>query len=288
MSAPATDPPFARVGIVGLGLIGGSVALALRATWPSVRIVGVDSAPIADAALARTIIDERRDSARALADLDLIVLATPVAAIIDTIADLGRAGVSAVVTDVGSTKRRVLEAAESARLVNFVGGHPMAGSERGGVDAARADLFGGRPWFLSPASTSSIEARGRVSRLVQGVGASPSTLTPDAHDRTVAYLSHVPQLLAIGLMVTGAEALGENGLRYAGRGFDEMTRLAASSFGVWESILATNADYIAEALQAMAASTAGSIATDAARLQELFLRANQWRERFEEGRGAQR
>ncbi len=83
MSAPATDPPFARVGIVGLGLIGGSIALGLRAAWPSVWIAGVDSAPIAEAARARQIIDERRDSARALADLDLIVLATPVVAIIE-------------------------------------------------------------------------------------------------------------------------------------------------------------------------------------------------------------
>lgn len=288
MSAPATDPPFARVGIVGLGLIGGSAALGLRAAWPSVWIAGVDSAPIAEAARARKIIDEPRDSARALADLDLILLATPVVAIIETIADLGRAGVSTVVTDVGSTKRRVLEAAEAARLVNFVGGHPMAGSERGGLDAARADLFRAKPWLLSPSSTASPEARDRVSRLVQGLGASPSIVTPDAHDRTVAYLSHLPQLLAGGLMITGAEALGESGLRYAGRGFDEMTRLAASSFAVWESILATNGDYITEALQAMVATVPDSVGTDATRLRELFARANRWRECLEERGGTAR
>jgi len=288
VSAPATDPPFARVGIVGLGFIGGSAALGLRETWPSVWIAGVDSAPIAEAARARKIIDEPRDSAHALADVDLILLATPVVAIIETIADLGRAGASTVVTDVGSTKRRVLEAAERARLVDFVGGHPMAGSERGGLEAARADLFRAKPWLLSPASTASGEARDRVGRLVQGLGALPTTVTPDAHDRTVAYLSHLPQLLAGGLMITAAEALGESGLSYAGRGFDEMTRLAASSFAVWESILDTNADYIAEALQAMLATMPDSIGTDATQLRDLFARANRWRACLDERRGTAR
>ncbi|HKW01285.1 MAG TPA: prephenate dehydrogenase/arogenate dehydrogenase family protein [Vicinamibacterales bacterium] len=288
MAATATEPPFASVGIVGLGLIGGSVALALRAAWPSIRIAGVDTAPAGDAAVARKIVDERRASARALADLDLILLATPVSTIIDSISELGRSGVATVVTDVGSTKRRVLEAAESSHLRNFVGGHPMAGGERGGLDGARADLFRGKPWFLSPAATASEEARDRMSRLVQGIGASLSIVAPDVHDRTVAYLSHLPQLLSLGLMVNGVEALGEESLQHAGRGFDDMTRLAASSFGVWESILATNADYIVEALQAMTARMTAAIATDAPRLQDLFARANRWRERLDERRGTAR
>jgi prephenate dehydrogenase len=288
MGAPATEPPFASVGIVGLGLIGGSVALALRAAWPSVRIAGVDGAPVADAAVARKIVDERRESARALADLDLIVLATPVAAIIDSIRELGRSGVSTVVTDVGSTKRRVLEAAESSHLRNFVGGHPMAGSERGGLDAARADLFRGKPWFLLAAKTTSEVVSDRINRFVQGIGGSVSVTTPDAHDRTVAYLSHVPQLLSLGLMVNGVEALGEESLQHAGRGFDDMTRLAASSFAVWESILATNADYIVEALQAMTARVPAAIATDAPQLRDLFARANRWRDRLDEQRGTAR
>jgi prephenate dehydrogenase len=123
---------------------------------------------------------------------------------------------------------------------------------------------------------------------VQGLGALPTTVTPEAHDRTVAYLSHVPQLLACGLMITGAEALGESGLSYAGRGFDEMTRLAASSFAVWESILDTNADYIAEALQAMLATMPDSIGNDATRLRELFARAKRWRDSLDERRGTAR
>jgi len=164
----------------------------------------------------------------------------------------------------------------------------MAGSERGGLDAVRADLFRGKPWFLSPVATASKEARDRVSRLVEGIGASPSVVTPDAHDRTVAYLSHLPQLLSLGLMTSGAEVLGEASLQQAGRGFDDMTRLAASSFGVWESILATNADYISEALEAMAARVPSAIATDAPRLRDLFARANRWRERLDERRGTAR
>src|SRR5215831_13334150 len=151
MSAPATDLPFPRVGIVGLGLIGGSVALGLRVAWPSVRLVGVDAAAVVEAAIARRIIDEARDSPKTLGDLDLIVLATPVGAIIEAVQQLGDARISTVITDVGSTKRRVLEAAEAARLATFIGGHPMAGSERSGLDSARADLFAGKPWFLTPA-----------------------------------------------------------------------------------------------------------------------------------------
>jgi prephenate dehydrogenase len=283
MSSPATVPPFARAGVVGLGVIGGSVALGIRAAWPTITIVGVDEQRITEAALARGVIDESRDSIRAL-DLDLIVLATPVAAILEAVEELGRAGISTTVTDVGSTKRRVLETAASAGLVNFVGGHPMAGSERAGLEAARADLFAGRPWFLAPAVTASSEARGRVTSLVRALDAEPVPLAPDAHDRTMAYVSHLPQLVATWLMVTGGEAIGEGGLKYSGRGFDEMTRLAASSAGVWESIVTTNADYIAEAMRSLLAKFPTTIGTDSSALRDFFARANHWRARLDEER----
>lgn len=282
MSTPATNPPFARIGLVGLGLIGGSVALGLRAAWPSVRLVGVDAAPVVEAAIARRIVDEARDSPEKLVDLELIVLAAPVGAIIEAAQQLGRTGVSTVVTDVGSTKRRILEAAEAARLTNFIGGHPMAGSERGGLESARGDLFTGKPWFLTPAPTASPDASRRVEALVRGLGAAPVRIEPDAHDRTVAYLSHLPQLLAVWLMVTAGERVGERELAYAGRGFDEMTRLAASSSDMWESIVTTNADYIGEAFRALFATFPPTIGVDSAKLREFFARANHWREQLDE------
>ena len=284
MPTPATDPPFARVGIVGLGLIGGSVALGLRAAWPSIHLVGVDAADIIDVALARRVIDETRPSPRALADVDLIVLATPVRAIIDAVRDFGRATVSTVITDVGSTKRRVLEAAEADGLTNFIGGHPMAGSERGGLDGARADLFAGKTWFITPGSSATADARERVEQLVRVLGASPVPIEADVHDRTVAYLSHLPQLIAGWLMVTAGEAVGEQRLQYSGRGFDDMTRLAASSAGMWESIVETNADYIDEACRAFAATLPVTTTADVSRLRDFFSRANRWRERLDDAR----
>jgi prephenate dehydrogenase len=288
MADRVSGPPLTRVGIVGLGLVGGSIALALRSVQPDIHIIGVDDAQVMEAALRRATIDEARDSAMALADVDLIVLAAPVGAILEIVEQLGRAGVSAVVTDVGSTKRRVLEAAQRSHLENFIGGHPMAGSERAGLDAASGDLFRGKTWFVVPGHEAAPDAAALVDRFVRLLGAVPVTIAPDAHDRNAAYLSHLPQLLAVWLIVTSGDAVGEGGLKYAGRGFDEMTRLAASSSAVWQSIIATNADYITEALHELVTIVPQVLGVDAARLRDVFARANQWRDRLEEERGRPR
>ncbi len=285
--AAAVDPPFARVGIAGLGLIGGSIALGLRSAWPAVTIVGVDRVPVREAALERRTIDEARATVDDLADVELIVLATPVADIIEALERIGRLGLPGVVTDVGSTKRRIVAAAESAGVRNFVGGHPMAGAERSGLDAARPGLFLSRPWFLTPGPEASAEARARVAELIRTLGATPVAIAPEAHDRAMAYLSHVPQVLAIALMVTAGEAVGERGLAHSGRAFDEMTRLAASSPDVWASILSTNADYVADALSALVSALPAATSGDPARLREMFAKANAWRARLEDQRAAQ-
>jgi prephenate dehydrogenase len=277
--APAVEPPFPRIGIAGLGLIGGSIALGVRSAWPAVKIVGVDRTEVSHAALARKAIDERRTTVSDLGEVDLIVLAMPVADIVDALDRIGRARLTAVVTDVGSTKRHIVAAAEAAGLQHFIGGHPMAGAERSGLDAARADLFLNRPWFLTPTANGSAEAR--VAQLVRTLGATPVAVPPDAHDRAMAYVSHVPQLLAVGLMVAAGEAVGEAGLPHSGRAFDEMTRLAASSPDVWASILSTNADYVSEAVSALVAALPADVLTDPARLRETFAKANTWRARFD-------
>jgi prephenate dehydrogenase len=276
---PAVEPPFPRIGVAGLGLIGGSIALGVRSAWPAVEIVGVDRPEVSNAALARKAIDEGRTTVGDLGDVDLIVLATPVADIVDALDRIGRARLTAVVTDVGSTKRHIVAAAQSAGVQHFIGGHPMAGAERSGFDAARADLFLNRPWFLTPTADASAEAR--VAQLVRTLGATPVAVSPDAHDRAMAYVSHVPQLLAVGLMVAAGEAVGEGGLPHSGRAFDEMTRLAASSPDVWASILSTNADYVTEAVSALVAALPPDALTDPARLRETFAKANAWRARFD-------
>ena len=281
---PAVDPPFPRIGIAGLGLIGGSIALGVRSAWPAVKIVGVDRPEVCHAALARKAIDETRTTISDLSDVDLIVLATPIADIVEALDRIGREHLGAIVTDVGSTKRHIVAAAQAAGVQHFIGGHPMAGAERSGLDAARADLFRNRPWFLTPTRDASAEAG--VSELVRALGSTPVAVSPDAHDRAMAYLSHVPQLLAVGLMVAAGEAVGEGGLPQSGRAFDEMTRLAASSPDVWASILSTNADYVTEAMSALVTALPLDVLTDPARLRETFAKANTWRARLDAQRAA--
>ena len=244
--------PFGRVGIVGLGLIGGSVAAATRAAWPEVEIAALDRPEVLREAEARGWCQRSARSLDDLARVDLILLATPVREIISQLPAIARIASHAIVTDVGSTKREILRAAEQAGLRNFIGGHPVAGAERSGLASARADLFDRQPWLLVPSSSTSETSFTRLDDFVRGLRALPHRLDADTHDRTMAYVSHLPQLLAVALMNTAGAAVGDAGLKLSGRAFGEMTRLAASPAALWEGILSTNADYVAEAAGAMA------------------------------------
>lgn len=241
--------PFRTLGIVGVGLIGGSLAAAARARWPEARIVGVDRPEVVADAQSRGWLHEGRPSAAALRDADLVVLATPVPEIVEALVAIGRS--DAVVTDVGSTKRGVLRAAAQVELRGFVGGHPMAGAEVDGLAGARADLFAGRPWFIVPGEDAPAEAVEQVERLAAGVGALPSRVDATTHDRVMAYVSHLPQLTAVALMNAAGASTGPQGLMMAGRAFREMTRVAVSPPGMWQGILASNDDFIADALEAL-------------------------------------
>ena len=250
-----SEPPFSRVAVVGLGLIGGSIAQAIRRAWPGVAIVGVDRPSVAAEARGRAAIDDTRSAVDQLDDVDLIVLATPVPEIVDLIAQAGRSELRAVITDVGSTKRPIVDAAKRTGLT-FVGGHPVAGSAHGGLDHARADLFDGHPWLLvevTPGVISSVEA------FVRGLGALPRRVDAETHDRVMAYVSHLPQLLSSVLMRTAGRAVGEDGLTASGRGFADMTRLAASPPELWRGILSSNADFVLEAIQAFVAALPATV-----------------------------
>ncbi|MGE5832941.1 MAG: prephenate dehydrogenase [Acidobacteriota bacterium] len=278
----ASDPPFRTIGIAGLGLIGGSIALRARSTWPDVRLIGVDHDVVLRDAQAKQVIDDTRSSVSALGDADLIILAAPVPAVIDLIGAIANARLPAVVTDVGSTKRQIIAAARRAGLTRFVGGHPIAGSEHAGLGAAKPDLFVGRPWLFVDASPESADGR-RLERFVTALGGVPAHLDAAAHDRAMAYLSHLPQLLAVTLMNTAAEACEGNALAASGRAFREMTRLASSPADLWNGILATNADFIAEAARALVARlpASGDQLTDAGGISRLFAQAKQGRERLD-------
>jgi prephenate dehydrogenase len=270
------NPPFERVGIVGLGLIGGSVALGLRRRWPGLHVVGVDRPEVSAAARRLGAVSDTRAALENLRDADLVVLATPVPEILRCLEDARAANLGALLTDVGSTKRHIVARARELG-VRFVGGHPVAGSAQAGLTHARPDLFDGREWLVVPGTGTSADLD-RMETTVRGLGAAPRRIDADTHDRLMAYVSHLPQLLSSALMAVAGDAVGASGLASAGPGFADMTRLAASHADVWRGILATNADYIAQALRALVATLpadASSLA-NAAGIEALFAQANNW------------
>jgi prephenate dehydrogenase len=247
----AADPPFESIAIVGLGLIGGSIALAVRERWPESRVFGVDTEAVLAHALGGGAIERGFDSIGALPSTSLIVLAAPVRQNIELLQQITR---PAIATDVGGTKREIMSAARALSLgTTFVGGHPLGGGERGGFAFARPDLFAGRPWIFTPDGDDPTDAVERLSRFVTGLGARPCVLSAEEHDRVMAYVSHLPQLAASALMEAVGAVAGTDGLRLAGRGLVDTTRLASSPADVWRDICLTNADAIGDALDCLIA-----------------------------------
>ncbi|HEY6360746.1 MAG TPA: prephenate dehydrogenase/arogenate dehydrogenase family protein [Vicinamibacterales bacterium] len=244
-----SDPPFHRIAIVGLGLIGGSIAFAARKAWPSVHVVGIDRQAILDEAIARRAIHDAGKEPAAVAGADLVVLAAPVLQNLALLKEVVPHAAGAVVTDVGSTKRGIVSAAESiGDAVTFVGGHPLGGGARGGFEFATAAIFTRRPWILTPNRSTPANATSRLFAFTRGLGAVPSTMTAADHDRLLAFLSHLPQLTVSALMQVVGAAATEKGLTLAGQGLVDSTRLASSPASVWRDVCATNADAIAAAL----------------------------------------
>lgn len=237
------------VAIIGVGLIGGSFGLALKSAGFRGRIVGVSSPQTLEKALRRGAIDEGASLEEAAPQADLICLAGPIRAILDTIPKLdGLARPGALVTDAGSTKRRICEAGSRLRGALFVGGHPMAGKEKRGVEEADAELFCGRPWLLTPSRREDLEtpAAREFFGWLERIGAEPRVMTPEEHDRTVALSSHLPQMLSTALAAALEERPGVE--QAAGPGLMDMTRLALSGWDIWRDILETNRDEIVAAI----------------------------------------
>jgi prephenate dehydrogenase len=277
----AKPPIFERIGIVGLGLIGGSIAQAARQLWPTSLVIAVDNKDVLETAMRLHAIDVAADDLIVLAEADIVILAAPVKqniALLEQLDEYVRQ--PAVVTDTGSTKREIVEAARSLPpRFTFVGGHPLAGAARGGLEHARADLFAGRPWLLTPASPERL-ALEKLTSFIRALGAEPRTMTVEAHDRMLAYLSHLPQLTASALMRVVGDAVGQDGLGLAGRGLADTTRLASSPADIWKDIAATNADQIGPALDALIAILRDlrRDLPEGERLTEIFDEAARWRE----------
>ena len=281
---PATgEPPvFERVAIVGLGLIGGSIALAARQLWPAGLVIGVDEKTVLERAMVRHAIDVAADDPVVMAEADLVILAAPVRDNLTILADLeqhvpGRA----VVTDVGSAKRDIVAAARAlpARFT-FIGGHPLGGAPRSGIDQARPDLFRARPWLFTPADDRHPESLDRLRRFVTALGATPHVVTAEAHDRLMAFLSHLPQLTASALMHVVGEEIGAEGLSLSGRGLADTTRLASSPADIWRDICATNADEIRMAIDRLISELEAlrNGLSDGDAIDRVFESAAAWRE----------
>lgn len=251
-----------RIGIIGVGLIGGSLALAWKNRLEEIEIVGFDERSVLDRALERGAIDRGAAAIEhAVSDADVIVIATPIRSILGILEDIAphlKAG--AIVTDVGSVKRPVAATARDVLPDNvvFVGGHPMAGSERRGIDHADALLFENATYVLCPPpdvdETAFREQQSAFLNLIQTTGGQVILLSPDRHDRIAAVVSHLPQLLAVALMNQARQENDEDEatLKLAAGGFRDMTRIASSPFSVWRDILAANHNPILDVLSAFA------------------------------------
>src|SRR5437588_5411048 len=181
-------PVFEKVGIVGLGLIGGSIALAARQIWPTSLVIGVDRKDVLEEAMRRHAIDVAADDLVVLAEADLVILSAPTRQNIALLADLDdNVRQPAVVTDTSGTKRAIVEAARALPpRFTFVGGHPLGGAAKGGLEHARPDLFAGRPWLLTPVGDGAGEAIEKLSSFARALGAEPRVVTVAAHDRLLA------------------------------------------------------------------------------------------------------
>lgn len=279
----ASEPPvFAKIGIVGLGLIGGSIALAARRVWPSSVVIGIDCQEVLDTAIRMRVVDLAAADPAALADADVVILAAPVRQNIARLGDLAEhVRGAAVITDAGSTKRQMADAAVRlpARLA-FVGGHPLAGAAVGGLAHARPDLFKDRPWLFTPAADVPATAVAKLTAFVRAFGAVPSIMAIDAHDHMLAFLSHLPQLTASALMSVVGSAVEAEGLALAGRGLIDTTRLASSPADIWRDIVATNADQVGAALDTLI-GVLQELRADidrGERLTDVFEAAHRWRQ----------
>ncbi len=237
------------VAIVGVGLIGGSFGLALRAAGFRGEIIGVSSAKTIGKALIRGAIDRSDTLESAVRQADLVYLAQPVGRILATLHQLNDfVRPEALVTDAGSTKHLIVETARKhIRHCAFLGGHPMAGKESRGVENAEPDLFRGRPYVLTPGNPSELQhpAAHELREWLEKMGALEVIVGAQEHDRRVAFSSHLPQLAstALAALLASEETL-------AGPGLVGATRLALSAYEIWRDILLTNPDAIAEALTA--------------------------------------
>ena len=232
----------------------------------------MDRPEVLEEAVASGAVD-RPSTLKEVREADLVVLAAPISKVTDLVAALSPA--NALITDVASTKTAIVREAERCDL-RFVGGHPMAGSQLSGVENARADLFKGARYFLTPTNRTEPDAYREVAGFVRSLGAVPTAVDPEKHDLLMAALSHLPHLMAAALLKVASD-ISPEALSFAGPSFRDLTRVGASNPSLWSDILAENAPALGEALGAFAGAMAqlGSEIKDREAMEQRFSQARE-------------
>ena len=278
-----------RLTVIGVGLIGGSFAMALRRAGVVGRIIGVDTnADNLDQALSRGIIDEiATDAVSGVSGADVVFISVPVCAIASVVQSIAPAlPVDCIVTDGGSVKAEVVRQCDALMPSGsrFVGGHPIAGTEHAGAAAAFPDLFGGKRCVLTPGLTSDAGAIATISQLWTAAGADVCCMESGHHDRIFAEISHLPHAIAYTLVhaVGTADVEGENVLSYSAGGFRDFTRIASSDPVMWRDIALMNRDALLASIDGFSASLAELRrridSSDRSGLTEFFTTAKQFRD----------
>lgn len=251
------ESDFKKITIIGVGLIGGSLGLALKKKNPKFKISGIDKLEIIEKAIARGAIDEGTiNIENGIKEADILIIATPVKTIIDLLPRINpfiKKG--CIVTDTGSTKGQIVETADKilSKDVYFVGGHPIAGSEKYGIEEANPYLFQDKTYILTPTKDTNLLALKKIFLLIKIINAKRLILDPLEHDRIVGAVSHLPQIMAVSLtnMIgeLGQQENNNNYFKAIGEGFKDMTRIASSPYQMWEDICETNQENILEMIQ---------------------------------------
>lgn len=251
------ESDFKKIIIIGVGLIGGSLGLALKEKKANFKIVGIDKQEIIEKAIARGAIDEGTVNLKeGIEEADIVIIATPVKTILNLLTQINpflKKG--CIVTDTGSTKQQIVRKANKvlSKDIFFIGGHPMAGSEEYGIDSANSHLFQDKTYILTPTKKSNLIAIEKISSLIKMIGGKRLILNSLEHDRIVGTVSHLPQIMAVSLVNMVSELVrkenNNNYFKAVGEGFKDITRIASSPYKIWEDICDTNQENILEMIQ---------------------------------------
>lgn len=251
------ESDFKKITIIGVGLIGGSLGLALKEKKANFKIVGIDKQEIIEKAIARGAIDEGTVNLKeGIEEADIVIIATPVKTILNLLTQINpflKKG--CIVTDTGSTKQQIVQKANKvlSKDIFFIGGHPMAGSEEYGIDSANSHLFQDKTYILTPTKKSNLIAIEKISSLIKMIGGKRLILNSLEHDRIVGTVSHLPQIMAVSLVNMVSELVrkenNNNYFKAVGEGFKDITRIASSPYKIWEDICDTNQENILEMIQ---------------------------------------